>query len=127
MMTEHEEILQKLEAISNAWKAQFITPAPQGTWGRRFQKNMVPDLLLKWDIANSIVFLDDIWIAPVDFIQIEQLEQNADYVQMSTIDLPLTDGDLNIMITEEQEKFEISVIERFITVSKNRVKAAHDS
>lgn len=114
-MTENKELLiQKLEAVTDAWKRLYEEPVPKGTWSLRFAKTANINLQLKWGIKEGILFLDGIWIAPVQFIDLEKLDKIDEAVQPIGFDIPLTDGTLEIVIIEEQGGFEIHAIDRHI-------------
>lgn len=100
-MKENEKLLlQKLEAVTAAW--------------RRLHEDSVPNLPLKWEIGDGIAFLDGTWIAPVKFINTEKLDWCVEVVYPISFEIPLTDGSLDIIIIKEQGDFEIQAIDRRI-------------
>ena len=55
-MTENKELLiQKLEAVTDAWKRLYEEPVPKGTWSLRFEKTANINLQLKWGIKEGIL------------------------------------------------------------------------
>ena len=97
-----EMLLQRLNAVTNAWKNQFETPA----------------LPLNWEIKDNIVFLDGIWIAPAQFIVLQKLEWCAEQFYPIGFEISLTDGILDVIIIQEDSKFELHAIERHILAGK---------
>ena len=112
-MIDHTEVLiKKLNCISNAWKAQFYPPYDEYWTPEHFQT--LPDLPLIWKAEDGILFLDDVWIAPVKYIYQENLEQAAEWVNPVAMEIDLIGGHLDIIITKWMGKYSIAGVERAI-------------
>ena len=104
-------IIEKLNRISDAWKAQFQPPYKEG-WGPE-DFGTPPDLPLIWKIEDGILFLDDVWIAPIKFLCLETLDEAPTWV-CTAMELDLIDCSLDIVITKWRGKYSIAGIERAV-------------
>lgn len=107
-----ESLIEKLNCITDAWKAQFEPPYSEFWTPEHFQTP--PELPLVWTVEDGILFLDGVWIAPVKFIKPENLEQAAEWVNPVTMEIDLIDGSLDIIITKWMGKYSISGVERTV-------------
>lgn len=108
-----KSLIEKLNCITDAWKAQFQSPCIEDQdWDHYLQTP--PDLPLVWKVEDEILFLDNVWIAPVKCIKQEHLEQAAEWVNPVTIEIDLIDGSLDIIITKWMGKYSISGVERTV-------------
>ena len=98
---DQEILLQKLNAIADAWKAQQPGKCTSG-------------FHLEWTIEENILFLNGVWICPVKFILLEKLDDCIQSIGDVSIPIALRDSDLDIIIISEFGEYEISVIERYI-------------
>ena len=63
-------------------------------------------------MADQILFLNGIWICPINQIAFNTLEEP--YLDPVCIGIRLTDGDLDIIILQEEVGYRIHAIERHI-------------
>lgn len=108
-----ETLIEKLNRISDAWKAQFQPPYEEHWTPEHFKT--LPNLPLVWRVETGILFLDDIWICPVKYIRQDSLGEAADWVNPATIQLELSDCMLDIFIYKEFGEYTIAGVERAIT------------
>jgi hypothetical protein len=107
------DLIKKLDALSDTWKQQFQPPYNEHWTPEHFQT--VPDLPLKWTIDKAgIVYLDGLWICPVDQIVEKSLEHPEFWVNSVSIELGLDDGLLSIIILQRHDKYKLIAIERSI-------------
>lgn len=108
------DLIEKLNKISAAWKKQFEEPFTEHWNPSRF--GSAPDLPMKWSIdQNGILFLDNVWICPVRYIDEAELEMTAACVSPVSFTLDLTDGSVvTIIITKYAGKYAIRGIERYV-------------
>ena len=52
-MDSNNALIEKLNRLSHTWKAQYPVP---------------PELPLAWKVEDGMLFLDDIWIAPIRYL-----------------------------------------------------------
>lgn len=115
-----EALIEKLNRITEAWKAQFHPPYQEGWTPEHFKT--VPDLPLAWSVRGGLLYLDHVWICPVKFIRQEKLEEAAAWVNPVTIQLLLTDSHLDIFIYKElgEPNYRIAGIERAISYPQRK-------
>lgn len=106
-------LIEKLNRITDAWKAQFHPPYHEGWTPENFQEP--PDLPLVWKVEDGILFLDNVWICPVKFIRQENLEEAAAWVNPVTMEIDTIGGTLDIIITKWMGEYSIAGIERAIS------------
>ena len=95
-------LLQKLNALTDAWKALQLS------MGRN------PDIPLRWSVEDRILFLDRVWICPVKFVSLEKLNNHALYMDEVCMSIALQNGDLDIIVIQEFGEYVIHAIERHI-------------
>lgn len=105
-------LIEKLNRITDAWKAQFQPPYQKGWTPKNFKK--VPELPLVWSVRDGILYLDHVWITPVAFLNQERLDEAVEWVAPLTIELDLTDCTLDIYIYKDFSDYRIAGIERSI-------------
>lgn len=97
-----DTLLEKLNAITAAWKALHI-------------HGNVPDIPLRWSVdPHGILWLDRVWICPARYIDISKLDTCAGNVQEVNFEVPLEGELLEVIIIREFEKYEIHAIERHV-------------
>lgn len=94
-----EMLIEKLNRITAAWKAQFPVP---------------PDLPLAWKVEDELLFLDNVWITPVKYIKQESLEEAVAWVNAIAMEIELLNGTLDIIITKWKGKYAIDGVERTV-------------
>ena len=95
-------LLQKLNALTDAWKAL------------QFAKGHNPDIPLQWSIEENILYLDGVWICPTKFVSLEKLNNHDSYMDEVCISIAMQKGDVDIIVTQEFERYAIHAIERHI-------------
>ena len=109
-----ENLLEQLNRITDAWKAQFGGSQGRTAWARAEASAGKPDLPLVWSIRDGVLFLDGIWVAPARFVDAAKLDTCARQVQPANITINLIDGSLDIIIIREFGEYRIHCIERHI-------------
>lgn len=108
-MNPNQALIEKLNRLSDAFKAQFGKKEGSRYFDKLLQEPFT--LPLKWKIdASGMLWLDNVWICPARYVRVEQLENI--YVNPVTMELPLYDCWINIIITKEFDKHEITGVER---------------
>ena len=98
-MTENKILIEKLKQISNAWKAQYPLP---------------PELPLVWKVEDGMLFLDDVWIAPIKYLIHDKLGKAVAWVNPLAIELELIGGTVDIIITKWMGQYAITGVERTV-------------
>jgi len=112
-----ESLIEKLNMITDAWKAQFQAPYSDFEGPEHFER----PLPLVWRVEDGILFLDDVWVAPIRYLRMDGLEQAAEWVNPVSMEIPLIDGSLDIIITKWMGEHAISSVERAIYGGKSNV------
>ena len=94
-------ILKKLNELTQTAKKNDASIMPR-------------DLPLKWELRNGILYLDDVWIAPIDAIDLAIIDWYTAGATLISLMLPTTDGTLDIIIYGDEQDFGIRHIERYI-------------
>ena len=117
-----ETIIEKLNRISAAWKAQWEPPFNEN-WGDEYFQ-VKPNLPLKWHADGGLLFLDAVWIAPTQYLKLEELDEAVAWVNPVVIQIPLYGGHLDIAITKDigETQYAISNIERIVVRDERGVK-----
>lgn len=111
-------MIEKLNALSNAWKQQFS--GPHGNRGMEKLLDATPDIPLKWEVdKDGMVLLDGIWVCPARCVNLERVDACAEWVNPVAMELPLTDGFMNIVIIHDHGRFEIYAMERQVVHCKD--------
>ena len=108
-----EALIRKLNCITDAWKDQFDFSHSKNK-DRDPYLQTPPDLPLVWKVEDGILFLDDVWITPIKYIKQENLAEAPQWVNPLAMEIDLTDGSLNVIITKWGDQFSISGVERVI-------------
>lgn len=107
-----ETLIEKLNRITEAWKAQFQFPYEEYWTPEHFK--IPPDLPLVWTVEDGILFLDNVWIAPVKYICTDKLDEAPKWVNPITMEIDLVGGSVNIIITKWMGKYSIAGVERIV-------------
>lgn len=93
-------LIEKLNRLSDVWKAQYQTPL---------------DIPLRWSVVDGMVYLDDVWVAPVAFLKQESLDEAVEWVYDTTIQLELRDDMVDIKILKDfgVDLYVICCVERY--------------
>lgn len=97
-----DTLLEKLNAISAAWKALPVHGA-------------TPDIPLQWSVDPfGMLRLDNIWICPARYVDIRNLDKCASNVQEVNFEVPLGNELLVVIIIKEYDGYKIHAIERHV-------------
>lgn len=105
-----ETLIAKLNRIAETWKAQFQPPYEVHWTPKHFK--IPPDFPLVWTIENGILFLDNVWIAPVKFIRTDKLNEALEWVNPVTMEIDLVGGTVNIIIRKWMDKYSIAGVRK---------------
>lgn len=111
-MEEHKILIEKLNRITAAWKAQFYPPYQEGWTPEHFK--VVPDLPLQWKVEEGILYLDNVWICPINAIRQDSLDEAPEWVNPVAMEIDLNGGSLNIIITKWMGEYAIAGVERTV-------------
>ena len=98
-MDSNNALIEKLNRLSHAWKAQYPVP---------------PELPLAWKVEDGMLFLDDVWITPVKYLVQDKLDEAVEWVNPMVIELDLVGGSIDIVITKWMGEYSISGVERTV-------------
>lgn len=111
-MSDNKVLIEKLNSITDAWKAQFQPRYEAHRMPKHFETP--PDLPLVWTVEDDILYLDDVWICPVKYIRQNSLDEAPMWVNPVAMEIELTGGSLNIIITKWMGKYSIDGVERAV-------------
>ena len=100
------ELLARLTALSEAWK-----DLKERTEGKR------PGVPLVWTVdEDGLLYLDGKWVCPVKYVGVDRLAKRelSSLVSDVTIVLPLTEGNMDLIILKEFEEYEFDIVERMV-------------
>lgn len=112
-MDTTKHLIDKLNRITDAWKAQFHPPYIEDEDWDQYLK-IPPDLPLVWTVENGILFLDSVWICPVKYICQDKLDEAPEWVNPVAMEIDLIGGSLNIIITKWMGEYSIAGVERSV-------------
>ena len=107
-MKNHAEILSKLNELTQTAKENDI--------------DTHRNLPLKWELRNGVLYLDDIWIAPADVIDLANIDWYIADATLGCLMIPTTDGTLDIIFYGADQDFGIRHIERTIKQGMRHTK-----
>lgn len=105
-------MMDKLAAASAAWKAEVGGET---------------NLPLVWSIdEDGVLFLDGVWIAPAKYLKLDGTDDEI-FVNWISIDIPVVDGSLTVIIVKRFGKHEIAGVERTVSPLKESYRNVQHS
>ena len=118
-----DRLITCLNTISVAWKEQFESPNSRG-WAAD-ELICLPQLPLVWTVDKGILYLDEVWICPIEAVDIERSWDCWRYVDPYHLEIKLFGGNIIIGFDEdEQGQWSIWNIERNVDEVKNEQTVA---
>lgn len=111
-MSDNKVLIEKLNRITDAWKAQFQAPHEEYWTPSHF--DTPPDLPLVWTVADDIPYLDNVWICPAKYIRQNSLDEAPMWVNPVAMEIELDGGTLDIIITKWMGQYSIAGVERTV-------------